>query len=143
MAKKIVVLLDELSLQAHEDGKVVMEFAMVPGDGNHPTPTGCFTIRSKHKVYRSKKYDAQMNYAMFFKDTGEAIHQYHGVIPVWLLKSMRKTSDWIGSHGCARLDEDNAKNLFEWTPVGTLVVVGNKTSLPSCPVTPKPKKKKK
>ena len=86
-----------------------------------------------------------MDYAMFFTTDGKAVHQYHGVVPlsasisvtavskearpgevvplsvVRTLKS--KVSDYMGSHGCVRLTEDNARALYEWTPVGTQVRV--------------------
>lgn len=142
-AKKIVILLDEMELDAFEDGKLVFSFDTVPGDKDHPTPKGCFFINRKHEKYTSKKYKVPMNFAMFFTNTGEAIHQYHGVLSVSTLKSLKSASDWFGSHGCARLDESNAKKLFEWAPVGTPVHVGTKDTIPACPAKPKKKKKKK
>ena len=29
----------------------------------------------------------------------------------------------VGSHGCIRLEENNAKTLFRWAPMHTVVVV--------------------
>jgi hypothetical protein len=137
------VLLDELELQALDDGTLVYTFDMVPGDGDNPTPKGCFYINRKHETYTSKKYKVPMNYAMFFKDTGEAIHQYHGPVSISTLKAMRAVSDFFGSHGCVRLDEADAKKLFTWAPMGTPVQVGTKDSIPTCPVRPRRKKNKK
>jgi len=31
-----------------------------------------------------------------------------------------KAPDWFGSHGCVCLTEEDAKTLFDWTPIGTL-----------------------
>jgi lipoprotein-anchoring transpeptidase ErfK/SrfK len=142
MAKRIVVLLDSLKLQAYENDTLVYEFDHVPGDDDHKTPKGCHFINRKHKTYRSKTYNAQMDYAMFFTTTGEAIHQYHGGISIDMLKGLRSTfgSAVVGSHGCVRLDKENAEKLFNWAPMGTPVFVGTKTDVPTCPV-PAPKKK--
>ena len=64
-----------------------------------------------------------MNYAMFFTTTGEALHQYHSPAPWWLLKMGRAISDSVGSHGCVRLQESDAKTLFEWAEIETNVEV--------------------
>ena len=32
-----------------------------------------------------------------------------------------KVTDLVGSHGCVRLAEMDAKVLFEWAPMGTMV----------------------
>ena len=65
-----------------------------------------------------------MNYAMFFTADGKAIHQYHGALPVSTVRFLKsKVSDYLGSHGCVRLAEDDAKALFEWAPIGTVVEV--------------------
>lgn len=64
-----------------------------------------------------------MNYAMFFKNTGEALHQYHGPAPWSLLRLGRSLTSWVGSHGCVRLQESDARTLYGWAPVGTKVEV--------------------
>ena len=134
MAKKIVVLLDSLKLQAYENDKLIHEFDHIPGDDAHPTPNGCHFINRKHQIYQSKTYKVPMNYAMFFTITGEAIHQYHGGVSIETLKAARSHfgSAVIGSHGCVRLDEENAKKLFEWAPIGTPVIVGKKGEVAAC-----------
>lgn len=64
-----------------------------------------------------------MNYAMFFTRTGEAIHQYHGPAPWFFLKTGRSITDLVGSHGCVRLQEEDAQKLYKWASVGTRVEV--------------------
>ena len=92
------------------------------GDQDHPTNPGVFKIFKKNRIHRSSKYDAQMNYAMFFERDGKAIHQYHGP---FTLTRLAKTalSDRFGSHGCVRLEESNARTLFDWALNGTTVQV--------------------
>ncbi|MFH7023837.1 MAG: DUF4157 domain-containing protein [Heteroscytonema crispum UTEX LB 1556] len=120
-SKSIEVDLSSQNLYAFDKGINVYSFNCVSGDSSHPTPTGRFSVLSKHKTYTSKKYHAPMNYAMFFTTTGEAIHQSQVVGPLSYLKSWGL--DFIGSHGCVRLAESDAATLFEWTPLKTPVWV--------------------
>ncbi|NTV72851.1 MAG: L,D-transpeptidase [Holophaga sp.] len=118
--KEILIDLEAQNLSAYDKKKLVYEFDVVTGDKDHPTSPGRFKIYRKENPYRSKKYNAQMDYAMFF-DGGNAIHQYHG--PFGLVSLGRGVSDWFGSHGCVRLAEENARTLYQWAPKGTAVEV--------------------
>jgi lipoprotein-anchoring transpeptidase ErfK/SrfK len=83
-----------------------------------------FRIFRKNHPYRSRTYNTQMDYAMFFTNDGKALHQYHGVMPLSIVRVARgNVSDWFGSHGCVRLSESDAKALYGWTPLGTTVIV--------------------
>ena len=65
-----------------------------------------------------------MNYPLFFTPDGKALHQYHGPLPIWALRTARNNvSDWVGSHGCVRLGQSDAKAIYEWASVGTAVQV--------------------
>jgi lipoprotein-anchoring transpeptidase ErfK/SrfK len=99
----------------------VFRFPGMTGAEDHPTDPGVFKIFRKNEKHHSRAYDADMNDAMFFSNDGEAVHQYHG--PFRLARFMKTLSDWVGSHGCVRLEESEARSLFQWTPVGTLVHV--------------------
>ncbi len=124
VTKHIRVDLMTQTLTAHEDGKEVLRFDCVSGDKDHPTDRGIFHIFRKERIYRSRAYNAQMDYAMFFTHDGKAIHQYHGPIPISVLRLTRNNiTDWVGSHGCVRLSEDDAKALFDWTPSSTRVII--------------------
>ena len=123
MAKKIIVNLTDQNLTASEDGKVFHTCECVSGDSAHPTPTGRFEINRKQHPYTSKKYKVPMNYAMFFTTTGEALHQYHGPAPWWLLRVGRELTSAVGSHGCVRLQETDAAKLYRWAPLRTKVEV--------------------
>jgi lipoprotein-anchoring transpeptidase ErfK/SrfK len=119
--KKIVVKLGAQLLHAMEHNDVVAEFDCVTGDEDHPTDVGRFQIFRKEKNCYSKKYSAQMDYAMFFTEDGKAIHMGRAVGLCSYLKYFG--ADSIGSHGCVRLDEDDAKWLFAWAPMHTPVIV--------------------
>lgn len=119
--KNIKVNLEEQNLYAFEGNTEVFKFNCVSGDEDHPTPKGEFKVIRKEHPYTSKKYHVPMNYAMFFKNTGEAIHQGLFVGPLSFFKSWGASS--IGSHGCVRLSKENAATLYEWTPAHTPVSI--------------------
>lgn len=123
MAKRIVVDLTEQSVTAYDGATVFRTCECVSGDSSHSTPTGTFHINRKHHPYTSRTYRVPMNYAMFFTTTGEALHQYQGPAPWWMLRAGRWATDAVGSHGCVRLQEDDARALYAWAPMGISVVV--------------------
>lgn len=90
--KMILVDLDDQNLFAYDGTRLAHEFYCASGSHGHPTalwPSVHRTFR-KHREYRSKAYNAQMNYAMFFTVDGKAIHQSNGVGITSILK------DWGG-----------------------------------------------
>lgn len=121
--KVILVDLDDQNLYAYNGPKLIYEFYCASGDRVHPTTRwpSLHRVFRKHEVYRSRTYNAQMDYAMFFTTDGKAIHQSNAVGLTSLLKDMGLNQ--LGSHGCVRLAEDNARTLFSWTPMNTPVFV--------------------
>ncbi|PAK16414.1 L,D-transpeptidase [Burkholderia ubonensis] len=117
--KSIVVDLSSQSVEAIEGAARVFRFDCVTGDSEHPTDRGAFRIMEKYRSYRSRAYNVQMDYAMFFTGDGKALHQYHGPMPLSLVRMARNTV----SHGCVRLAEADAKRLYDWAPMGTVVQV--------------------
>jgi len=123
MAKKISVDLKAQKVTARDGTTVFHTCECVSGDSSHPTPKGTFKINRKNHPYTSMKYKVSMNYAMFFTSTGEALHQYHGPAPWGLLRLGRTITEAVGSHGCVRLQEADAKKLYAWAAIGTMVEV--------------------
>jgi lipoprotein-anchoring transpeptidase ErfK/SrfK len=123
-AKRIVVDLDTQTLKAYEGADVVFAFDCVTGDKNHPTDAGTFHVFQKDKNHISHAYNVPMHYAMFFTHDGKALHQYHGLVPLAIVRALKESvTDYLGSHGCVRMTEADAKVLFDWTPVGTAVQI--------------------
>lgn len=121
--KKIRVNLSTQTVEAFEGDRRVHRFECVSGDQAHPTDTGSFKIMRKYEKYRSHAYNVPMNFAMFFTMDGKALHQYHGSGFSVVRAFKTAVSDWFGSHGCVRLTEEDARTLFDWTPIGTVVNV--------------------
>jgi lipoprotein-anchoring transpeptidase ErfK/SrfK len=122
-AKKVIrVNLALQIVEAYEGTERIFRFECVSGDKYGQTDRGTFKIDRQHRKYRSKSYDVQMDYAMFFTPDGKAFHQYHGSAPFALMRSTKMyLTDLVGSRGCVRLREADAKALFEWTPRFTVV----------------------
>lgn len=122
--KVIKVDLTAQLVEAYDGIERIHRFECVSGDKDHPTDRGRFRIQRKYEIYRSHTYNVQMNYAMFFTADGKALHQYHGAVPLSVVRTFRsKVTEWFGSHGCVRLSETDARVLFEWAPLGTAVEV--------------------
>ncbi|MEY4509380.1 MAG: hypothetical protein RLZZ450_1502 [Pseudomonadota bacterium] len=119
--KRITVSLKEQFLEAYDGERRVYRFPCITGDSDHPTLPGIFKIFRKHERYRSRKYNADMDFAMFFDHDGKAIHKYHGLFQATRL--LKGVSDLIGSHGCVRLEESDVRKLFDWAGYGTQVQI--------------------
>jgi lipoprotein-anchoring transpeptidase ErfK/SrfK len=119
--KEIQVFIEKQVLVALENGEEVYNFDVVTGSDGKETTAGRYRIFRKHKKYTSKTYGSEMPYTMFFTKDGKAIHGTQMATLRSYLHSYLTES--VGSKGCIGLTDDNAKALFDWAPVGTLVVV--------------------
>ncbi|MCK5825940.1 MAG: L,D-transpeptidase [Desulfuromusa sp.] len=119
--KEIHVFIKEQVLIALEDGEKIYHFDIVTGREGKETEAGRFKIFKKFKKYTSKTYGSEMPYTMFFTKDGKAIHGTQMAILRSYLHSYLTES--VGSQGCVGLTDEKAKALFEWAPIGTLVVV--------------------
>jgi lipoprotein-anchoring transpeptidase ErfK/SrfK len=115
LPRRIEIDLSEQRLRAWEGKKLVYSFRISTGKRSTPTPTGKFWINSKYRTnrMRGRGYDIpDVPYAMYFH-RGYAIHgaYWHNRfgIPV--------------SRGCVNLPVKQARQLYNWSSVGTLVVV--------------------
>jgi hypothetical protein len=123
-AKRIDVDLDTQTMKALLGGKEMFAFNCVTGDKLHQTEPGTFRIIRKSPKHVSHKYKVPMHWALFFTQDGKALHQYHGIMPLAMVRMLKESvSDYLGSHGCVRLVEADAQALYEWAPLGTLVHV--------------------
>jgi lipoprotein-anchoring transpeptidase ErfK/SrfK len=119
--KAILVNVNDQTLYAVDNYKIVYEFDVITGQPGKETTAGKFTIFKKIKDYTSKTYKAPMPYTMFFSKDGKAVHgtkwaTLRSYLHVYITES-------VGSMGCVGLTEGNAKTLFGWAPVGTPVVI--------------------
>jgi lipoprotein-anchoring transpeptidase ErfK/SrfK len=78
------------------------------GGTTNPTPTGTWPVAWKDQEHTSSIYGDPMPYSVFFAPGGIAFHEG------------RLDED---SHGCIRLEMQNAQAFFNALPVGALVQV--------------------
>lgn len=134
-------------------GALAMDFPVATGKKSHPTPTGSYSVRAKEKDYHSNLYGkifdatglvlvedadsrvdkvpegasfvgASMPYWMRLTDTGVGLHV--GYVP-----------GHAASHGCVRLKDDTAKQLFELVKIGTPVTIAYEAPVMAEPVSKK------
>jgi lipoprotein-anchoring transpeptidase ErfK/SrfK len=106
----------------YEGTTVVMgPYSMVDGKSSMPTVTGTFTIYKKYesKTMRGFEDDGVTPYVT--KDVPWAMY-FHGGYALhgapW-----RSTFGYSDSHGCINLPVSTAKQIYNWAPIGTVVVV--------------------
>jgi lipoprotein-anchoring transpeptidase ErfK/SrfK len=123
---KIVVNLSLRKLRAYAGSVLAYEFDCVVGRPGHDTLPGKFHIFAKEEMHHSRAYgNAPMPYSMFFSSDGKAIHG----TPAATLRSyagylgLGRLIPAVGSHGCVGLSEEEAKTLYDRTPMRTLVEI--------------------
>ena len=108
---QIVVAIDKQQLTLYSGSQPIAHSRVSTGTPGHATPTGVFSIIQKDRWHRSNLYgDAPMYFMQRITWSGVAMHQ--GVVP-----------DHPASHGCIRLPESFARQLWGITKLGVRVVV--------------------
>ena len=117
----VVISIDKQQLTLYSDGQPIAHSRVSTGVPGHPTPTGVFSIIQKDRWHRSNiYYSAPMFYMQRITWSGVAMHQ--GVVPTG-----------PASHGCIRLPEAFARQLWGITKLGVRVIVtrgGDVTPVP-------------
>jgi lipoprotein-anchoring transpeptidase ErfK/SrfK len=107
---RVEVLLDRQLTLAIDDNAVVRLMHMSSGKPGFATPTGSFSVFRKEARSWSVPYKVWLPWATYFVG-GVAFHEYPDVPVV------------PASHGCVRTPRPDAKWLYDFTPIGTPVVV--------------------
>jgi lipoprotein-anchoring transpeptidase ErfK/SrfK len=108
---QIIVSLDKQELTLWSGSEVVARSRVSTGQRGFSTPMGVFSIIQKDRWHRSNLYDdAPMWYMQRITWSGVALHQ--GIVP-----------NYPASHGCIRLPEAFARQLWGATQMGARVIV--------------------
>jgi len=124
--KSIYISLSEQRLYALEGARIVYDFPTLTGKQGWPTPTGTFHVLDKAEAVDmqgglgvEEYFVPGVPWVLFFISRVYAIHgnywkpeRYFGNDP-----------SLTGSHGCVGLIPDQAKLLYDWTPVATRIVI--------------------
>lgn len=105
-----------------ENGVPLDAYMVSSGKRGLDTPKGEYHIQNKTPRAWSKTYGLYMPYWMAITPSGKyGIHE----LPEWP-GGYKEGANHLGtpvSHGCVRLGVGPAETVYNWTPVGTLVVV--------------------
>lgn len=121
LEKRIRVDLSEQKLYQELNGVVIATHPVSSGKARTPTPVGSFKIMTKSPRAWSGSAKLWMPYWMGFKGWTYGIHE----LPEWP-GGKKEGKNHLGtpvSHGCVRVGEGVAKQLYDWTPIGTAVVI--------------------
>jgi lipoprotein-anchoring transpeptidase ErfK/SrfK len=113
--KEIVVVLHEQRVYAYQNGQLVRSSLVSTGIARYPTRVGQFRIYAKYiatLMTGPGYYLPNVPYTMYYSG-GYALHGTY-----WHNNFGRPMS-----HGCVNMPTSEARWLFEWAPVGTLVTV--------------------
>ncbi len=107
---KIHVSLRDQRVVLWKGDKIILFSKISSGKKSTPTETGTYLVTSKHKDHTSTLFDAKMPYFMRFSCGDFGLHA--GDLP-----------GYAASHGCIRMPLRDAREFYEATPIGTLIVV--------------------
>jgi lipoprotein-anchoring transpeptidase ErfK/SrfK len=113
--KEIVVVLHEQKVYAYENGQLVRSSLVSTGVARYPTRVGQFHVYAKYistLMTGPGYYLPNVPYTMYYSG-GYALHGTY-----W-----HNNFGHPMSHGCVNMLTSEARWLFEWAPVGTLVTV--------------------
>lgn len=125
--KRIEVDLAAQKVYAYEGDTRVMEFTVSTGKWN-ATPTGTFTIERKIKAQKMSGGDKAKGTYYYLPNVPWVMFYGNTDIPWWKGYSFHGAywHDNFGqpmSHGCVNMRIPEAKQLFDWSPNGTKVVI--------------------
>lgn len=121
--KMIEINVNSKQMYLYDSGQLTHTYPISAGAAETPTPIGQYKIFSKLPVQDmsglnpngSKYFQPHVRWINYFLPGGYAIHGNY-----W-----RPTS-WFGninsSHGCASLPDEQAKEVYDWAPMGTPVI---------------------
>lgn len=114
-----VVSLGDQRVTIYDADGPIMQGPVSSGATPNDTPPGIYAILQKNREHYSNRYDdAAMPFMQRITWTGIALHG--GVLP-----------GYPASHGCVRLREDFANQLFDKTKLGMRVIISRNNMAPS------------
>lgn len=132
--KRIVVDLDRLWLVAYENGEMVFSWPISSGRNDAPTYPGIFQILSKVDVAYGSTFDLcgasgcgqwEMSYFMGIYEVAPGLtNGFHGA--VLLPNGQYLAGGGVRgrtTYGCVMSENENARRLYEWSDIGTVVEI--------------------
>ncbi len=125
IVKKIEINLSTHKLILWEDERIVGEFLVSTGKSSTPTKTGEFLALTKLPVAYGGTYGQRwtMPYWIGIYNAGG---QENGIHELPFINGVRESAWSLGhsiSHGCVRLGIGEAELVYNWTDIGTPVII--------------------
>jgi lipoprotein-anchoring transpeptidase ErfK/SrfK len=115
----VVISLEKQQLTLYAGTEVIARSRVSTGTAGHTTPSGVFSVIQKDRWHRSNIYgNAPMFYMQRITWSGVAMHQ--GIVP-----------NYPASHGCIRLPESFAKQMWGITQMGARVIIARPELAPA------------
>jgi lipoprotein-anchoring transpeptidase ErfK/SrfK len=133
--KLIIVSLARQTLYAYDGDKLVLQTLVTTGNPSLPTPAGSYTIMAKYHPFQfvspwppSSPFwypPSWVSYAMLFRAGGYFLHDapWRSVFGPGSNGPGQPGTNYGGTHGCVNIPPDATYFLWNWAPVGTLVLV--------------------
>ncbi|NLT74793.1 MAG: L,D-transpeptidase family protein [Chloroflexi bacterium] len=124
--RRIEVSLSDYRARVYENNEVIQSFPICYGRPSHPTKTGRFQVQTKMDNAYGSAWDLNMPYWLGIYWAGGTENGFHA-LPI--LSS--GTTLWAGSlgtrcsFGCIVLGTNDAKWLYDWATIGTVVFVND------------------
>jgi len=121
LEKTIVIDLKKQELYQQLNGVTIRAHTVSTGKPSMATPKGEYTVGNKSKRAWSKTYGLWMPYWLGLKGTKMGIHE----LPEWP-GGYKEGAAHLGkpvSHGCIRLGVIAAQIVYDWSEVGTRVII--------------------
>ena len=110
---QIIISLDKQHLTLYAGNEPIAHSRVSTGQRGRATPAGVFSVIEKDRWHRSNLYDdAPMYFMQRITWSGVALHQ--GIVP-----------NHPASHGCIRLPESFARQLWGTTRLGARVIIAH------------------
>lgn len=124
LSKTLYVRLATQRLEQRVMNITIASYPISSGKPGLPTPVGTYKVLSKSPRAWSNSAKLWMPYWMHFSGRGHGIHE----LPEWP-NGRKEGQSHLGrpvSHGCVRLGIGAAKKIYDWSPVGTSVIIAKR-----------------
>lgn len=114
----IVIKVPERLLEVNSDEQLHKKYRVAVGKSETPTPVGEWNV-----VWKDYNWGTGFGTRWMGLNVPWGIYGIHGTDKPWSIGK-------YASHGCIRMRNKDAEELFEWVPIGTNVkIVGKKTQV--------------
>ncbi len=123
--RRIVIDISDQRLRTYQGQTPIHDFVCSTGIASSPTLTGTFQILTKEEEAYASSWDLWMPHFMGIYRSGPDFTNGIHALPT-LSSGARLWEGYLGrpvSYGCIVLGLDEAAALYEWTELGTLVVI--------------------